>query len=156
MAFSKVQAQAYAEAHQEMEALHTGDQEELVLHIPERDPVRHRWFVGSVVTTCVFAVAGWIYFFAGQVSGFAKAVPQTFASDAVQTAVEKTKSFGTESVTGFKETVGAGVPDALTEVKAKMETAVQMGAVLDEMTLQLQAQNEVTLPESETTETYGD
>ena len=34
--------------------------EEVIVHIPEVDPVRHRWFVVSVVVTSGLVVGSWM------------------------------------------------------------------------------------------------
>ena len=115
--------------------------EEEVVHprpmVHEHDPSRRRWFIVSVVITSLLAVAGWMYFFSGQVAELTKSVPGSLASDSIKNLTNQTKEFGTGAVQDFKATVVPTVGAAVNSLTAKIDQQAKLDGVLDKMTTDL-------------------
>lgn len=105
---------------------------ELIVHIPDVDPVRRRWFIVSVAVTSVCVLLGWGYFFRQQVVALARSVPQTFAGDALDQAVREAKQLGSDTADGLKTQVVTA--PAVAEVQAQIHGVIEVGKVVDLMT----------------------
>lgn len=108
--------------------------------VHEDDAVRRRWFLVSVVVTSVVAIAGWLYFFSGQVQALAKSLPGLTASDTLKNLTNETKSFGTEAVDDFKTTLAPSAAAAVSDVQAKLQAQAELVTILDKMTVTLEAE----------------
>lgn len=136
MAFSRVAAQSFAEAHQDLAVSRqsaTGERKELHIDLPVRNPSHRRWFIACVVMTGGFVAAGWMYFFSGQVSALAQAVPGSLHSEFVQNIVSSTKAVGAQAATGFQATAGKDVVKVLGAVKQQADDITTINSVVDQM-----------------------
>ena len=114
--------------------------EEVIVHIPEVDPVRHRWFVVSVVVTSGLVVGSWMYFFFGQLASLATSVPKSFASDFVVNAVDSGKDFGDAAATDFQKTVSPLTAEVIQQMDSRIEVESAKAALAQKMMEAMTAQ----------------
>lgn len=107
----------------------------------EHDPARRRWFIVSVVTTSLIAVAGWMYFFSGQVAGLVQSVPAGLASDAMKNLTNQTKELGASAVQDFKATLTVPATEAIGDITKVMEAQAKLAGVIDVMTTELSSES---------------
>ena len=116
--------------------------QEVVMHLPEVDPSRRRWFIASVVVTSVLVLAGWGYFLIGQVGNLTEAVPQTFAADFFPQVVAGVKEAGSETASNYKQTIAPLASDALTLLKARLQAQETVVSAVAIMAGELQARTQ--------------
>ena len=107
--------------------------QELIVHIPEVDATRRRWFLVSVVLTTVLVVGSWSYFFFGQLASLATSVPKSFASDFVVNAVDSGRDFGATTAASFQKTVSPITTEVIQQMDSRIQVETAKAALAQKM-----------------------